>query len=224
MRKNGKIIQCANCETDVYVPQYRLLRSKNHFCSTDCANSFQKRNKLKFVCKTCKEDFYISKSDAEKAEKRNHKKQYCSIHCRNNDKESMTKKAQKMNLAQLNKNGLNKLELIGREWLENLGFVLNIDFFEQVLLFEKFTVDVFIPKYNLVIQFDGEYWHNKPKRKQLDISQDAYLKKCGLNVFRITDREIKTKDINLFQVKTTELLSKLNPLISQQNISFKWAE
>ena len=42
-----------------------------------------------------------------------------------------------------------------------------------------------------IIQWDGVYWHNKPKRKNLDISQDAYLKKCGYNVLRITDKQIK---------------------------------
>lgn len=40
-------------------------------------------------------------------------------------------------------------------------------------------------------EWDGEYWHTKPKRVLLDKSQDAYLKKCGYKVLRITDREIK---------------------------------
>jgi very-short-patch-repair endonuclease len=48
----------------------------------------------------------------------------------------------------------------------------------------------------LVIQWDGIYWHTKPKRKRLDESQDAYLKKCGYRVLRITDLQIK-EDINL---------------------------
>ena len=43
----------------------------------------------------------------------------------------------------------------------------------------------------IIIQWDGEYWHKKPRRKQLDKSQDAYMKKCGYKVIRITDQQIK---------------------------------
>lgn len=132
----------------------------------------------------------------------------------------MTEKAHIMNRIQLNKNGLNKLELAGRNWLENMGFVRNVDFFEQVLLFDRFTVDAFIPKYNLVVQFDGEYWHKKPKRVKLDISQDAYLTKCGMTVYRITDKEMKSKDFELFQKKQVDFLVKLNPVLSNVKFSF----
>jgi len=43
----------------------------------------------------------------------------------------------------------------------------------------------------IIIQWDGTYWHTKPKRKLLDESQDAYFNKCGYKVLRITDKQIK---------------------------------
>ena len=58
-------------------------------------------------------------------------------------------------------------------------------------MFNKFLVDVLIPSKKLVIQWDGVYWHSKPKRKVLDQSQDAYFKACGYSVLRITDNQIK---------------------------------
>ena len=221
MRKNGKIICCENCKKDVYKPLGELKRSKKHFCSAICANEFQSRNKVEFSCKICSSKFLKSAGDLVKSEKRNHKIQYCSIACRNSDAKRMTEKAQKMNEIQFNKVGLNKLEIAGREWLEALGFLHNVDFFEQVLLFDKFCVDVYFPKFNLVVQFDGNYWHSKPKRQKLDISQDAYLTKAGLRVFRITDIEMKTKDVNLFYSKLSQFIFTFNPNISQSKIIFK---
>lgn len=94
--------------------------------------------------------------------------------------------------------------------LEEIG----VAFEEQVLMFNKFLVDVLIPSEKLVIQWDGEYWHTKPKRILLDKSQDAYLKKCGYKVLRITDRQIKdnvegvyatiTKTLQQIMVETTK--------------------
>lgn len=58
-------------------------------------------------------------------------------------------------------------------------------------MFNKFLVDILIPDKKIIIQWDGVYWHSKPKRVLLDKSQDAYLKKCGYKVLRITDVEMK---------------------------------
>ena len=99
--------------------------------------------------------------------------------------ESLDKEIQKSK--QQKKRGLNKLELKGREILKELGIRFN----EQVLMFDKFLVDVLVKGQKVVIQWDGEYWHTKPKRVLLDKSQDAYLEKCGYKVLRITDKEIK---------------------------------
>ena len=79
------------------------------------------------------------------------------------------------------------MELSGRRILQDLG----VEFNEQVLMFDKFLVDVLLKNISLVIQWDGVYWHSKSKRKALDKSQDRYLNKCGYKVVRITDEQIK---------------------------------
>ena len=69
----------------------------------------------------------------------------------------------------------------------------------------KICVDVYIPKYNLIIQWDGDYWHGKDKcyeklekrikqRVDLDKSQDAYLKKCGFNELRFWESDVLKKE------------------------------
>ena len=63
--KTGKIIACKNCGKETYIP---LCRIKDvNFCSTKCANEYQGKNKVKFICKICGEKFSLSKSKAEQS-------------------------------------------------------------------------------------------------------------------------------------------------------------
>ncbi len=185
-RKTGKVVNCENCGMDIYKSKSNLDRAKNNFCSKECANEYQGRNKVKFICKTCLEEFRRSKSRVIYDNTT-----YCSMLCRNADKERMLENSIKGNLANLKKNGLNSLEKKGSLILNELGVIHET----QVLMFNKFTVDVLIEELKLVIQWDGEYWHSKPKRIALDKSQDAYMEKCGYIVLRITDEQIKN-DLN----------------------------
>lgn len=46
--RKGKYLKCVLCEKIIYLPQYRLIQGKNHFCSQLCQNLFQwKPNKIK---------------------------------------------------------------------------------------------------------------------------------------------------------------------------------
>ena len=178
--KTGKIRKCGECGKEKYIP---LSQVKDiNFCSKKCANKYQGRNKVKFTCKICGERFYMSYSTVQ-----GRNPTYCDWSCRVKDKEHILKNATAGNVAQQNKKGLNNLELAGQKILKETG----VEFQEQVLMFNKFLVDVLIPNKNVIIQWDGEYWHTKPKRVLLDKSQDAYLRKCGYKVLRITDKEIK---------------------------------
>jgi very-short-patch-repair endonuclease len=187
-RKTGKIFKCEWCDKDTY--KSKGLQRQHKFCSRECANKWQGKNKIEFICKICGKKFKWSKSRG--------KAIYCSIKCRNQDKEWIKNVCIKGNLIQQKKRGLNKLELTGKEILRNL----KLEFNEQVLMFDKFLVDVLLKNKKIIIQWDGEYWHNKPKRKILDISQDAYMKKCGYKVLRFTDKEVyKQKEYVIANIK-----------------------
>ncbi len=191
-RRTGKIIKCKYCGTEVYKGKKYLEKHKSFFCSLKCANLYQGRNKLKFTCKTCGKGFKWSKSRI-----KNNNPTYCSIECRNKDKEWVKRTAINANLVQQYKKGLNKLELSGRSILQDLGMELEKDFAEQILVFDKFLVDVLLLNTNVIIQWDGEYWHSKIERKRLDKSQDAYLNKCGYVVLRFTDKQISNSRENV---------------------------
>lgn len=189
-RKTGKIIKCNYCNKEIYKQRVFLNKNKNSFCSVKCANLYQGRNKLKFICKICGKEFKWSKSRII-----NNNPTYCSLKCR--DKDPKRKEMLKnLNILQQNMTP-NNLEKKGYEILDSL----NLEYKKQVLIGNKFLVDTFIPKYNMVIQFDGDYWHGNPKkykelskrqkrRKIIDKSQNAYFKKCGFNLLRIWESEI----------------------------------
>lgn len=66
-----------------------------------------------------------------------------------------------------------------------------IPFRKQVSLFDLTIVDFLIPR-NVVVYCDGEFWHNFPRRRKLDIKQTEFLKSKGYSVYRFTGTEIMT--------------------------------
>lgn len=60
----------------------------------------------------------------------------------------------------------------------------------QKLINGKFLVDAYVPKFNLVIEADGDYWHSLPRVMKKDKAENAYLKKCGYNLLRLSEKEI----------------------------------
>ena len=64
-------------------------------------------------------------------------------------------------------------------------------FEKQKLINGKFTVDVYIPDFNLVIECDGKYWHSLQRSINNDKAKNAYLTKCGFNMLRLGEDEIK---------------------------------
>jgi len=163
----GEYRNCEVCGKERYVKRCFLKKHEHHFCSPQCRQEYQK-NRNKSFCVVCGNEFEYPKSQGNR--------KTCSQRC----------KGVYVSFLQAQSNGLNKLEKRGGELLKEL----NIEFKEQHLIEKKFLVDVFIPKDRLVIQWDGEYWHSKPKRKALDKSQDSYMRKCGYKVLRFTDKEI----------------------------------
>jgi len=67
----------------------------------------------------------------------------------------------------------------------------------QKLINGKFVVDAYIPSLNLVIECDGVYWHSLPVNIKRDKSKNAYLKKCGFNMLRLTGSEINNDSFKL---------------------------
>jgi len=147
-----------------------------------------RKERYNIKCKICGKQFLVPLSGINR--------KYCSSVCQYSDKELLRMNGIKSIIKQLNKKGLNKLELAGRRILQDIG----VEFQEQVPMFNKFLVDILILNKKLIIQWDGEYWHSKKKNKVRDKSSDAYFKKCGYDVLRITDKEIKNDIHDVYNI------------------------
>lgn len=53
-----------------------------------------------------------------------------------------------------------------------------------------FRSDFYLPTYNIVIECDGDYWHNRPDTKERDKRKNKYIKSKGYTLFRFWEHEI----------------------------------
>jgi len=66
--------------------------------------------------------------------------------------------------------------------------ILGIQFYRQKPI-ERFIVDSYAPKANLVVEVDGEH-HREAAETMRDIERDAILKEMGLTILRFTNFQI----------------------------------
>lgn len=89
-----------------------------------------------------------------------------------------------------NKNGPNNLEKIVYDELKRRGII----FETERKINNKFVVDVYIPKSNTIIEIDGKYWHGLENIVIKDKSENAYLTKCGFNLIRLSENDVKQRN------------------------------
>lgn len=190
-RRSGGVVQCKSCGIDIYLTKNRMHRgTKENFCSKECHDKWQGREKVRLSCKVCGNEIVVSPTYANR--------KYCSIKCRNACQDFKRECWIKNNL-ELQKKKPTRLELAGRAILDEIG----LGYTEQVLIGGKFVVDVVIEGQNIVIQWDGDYWHGfraandniapdrrVAKRMALDRSQDAYMAASGMTVLRFWEHEV----------------------------------
>ncbi len=67
----------------------------------------------------------------------------------------------------------------------------NINYEKQVIIEGISSVDFYLPEYKIIIQCDGDYWHNLPGKKEKDSKQDFCYKSKGYKVFRFWEHDIR---------------------------------
>ena len=86
------------------------------------------------------------------------------------------------------------LEDVFKAKLESLGLKENIDFEIQFPIRGGMIADVLIYP-NIIVELDGEPWHNYPRGTQKDHFKNKILRERGFKVIRFWGREIE-KDID----------------------------
>ncbi len=79
--------------------------------------------------------------------------------------------------------------------IDKLLLEKKIKFESQYPFFNKYSCDFAIPEKKLVIECDGDYWHNLPGTKEKDTQRDTFMESKGWNVLRLSEHDIN-KDIN----------------------------
>jgi len=54
-----------------------------------------------------------------------------------------------------------------------------------------YQVDLLLPEYNIIIECDGDYWHNYPNGNEIDKIRTRELQDNGYKVLRFWERDIK---------------------------------
>lgn len=160
------------------------LKDKQEFCSLKCFHDSGRivrsgednskwKPKISVTCEHCGKTFetYPSRKDRRK---------YCSKIC-----------SVIGNFQRLAQNPRTDIEKKMAKALNRSGFRYK----EQVVMFDKFMVDFKLIDYNIIIQCDGLYWHDRDNVKRKDKGQDRYMSKAGYIVLRFSDSQINN-DIN----------------------------
>ena len=80
------------------------------------------------------------------------------------------------------------IEKIVYDELDRRGVV----FEKQKIINGKFLVDAYVPSTNTVIEVDGSYWHSLDRVVKKDKAENAYLTKCGFNLIRLPESDIRS--------------------------------
>lgn len=81
---------------------------------------------------------------------------------------------------------------------------------------EGWEVDIYIPKLQLAIEYDGIAWHTTPKLVDRERRKDQALAKQGLNIIRIKEDKEKNETIgNIIYFKVDPKYSNLNDAIQR---------
>lgn len=63
----------------------------------------------------------------------------------------------------------------------------------------KYQCDIFIPNLNMIIECDGDYWHNYPNSTEIDKIRNTEIKNAGYKLLRLWEKDIRNIDINQFK-------------------------
>lgn len=89
------------------------------------------------------------------------------------------------------KNTISSIELKVKYQLDSIG----VKYIQQKRVYDKkhnrvYYFDFYLPDYKLVIECNGDYWHNLPERKQRDKDLKQFVENCGKSVLFLWESEI----------------------------------
>jgi very-short-patch-repair endonuclease len=75
--------------------------------------------------------------------------------------------------------------------------------------------DIYIPKLNLIVEYDGNYWHREEKYLNKDVRDTKKALKEGYNIFRYWESTVKEKGIDLIVDDIVKLKGKFCRILKE---------
>jgi very-short-patch-repair endonuclease len=72
--------------------------------------------------------------------------------------------------------------------------------------FDGYETDIFIPEVNVVIEYDGSYWHQD--KQETDLKKTAHLNKLGFRVIRVRETPLPVLQEKDFLINKSEPIEK----------------
>ena len=186
VKESSKIkTKCDYCGKDILIHPYKIKDSKNHYCSQAChykhretfiGEKSPKYERYDTICSTCGKALKLIKSRFKNSSNNN----FCSLSC------AAIHRIKFMP---------NKSTSIERAIKSVLDY-LNITYEEQYIV-SGFIADFYLPDYNLIIECDGDYWHNRPEQIIKDKRKNAVYKRFGYSLLRLWEHDIKQDALGL---------------------------
>lgn len=117
-----------------------------------------------------------------------------------------------------------RLEKLVRDHYESLGFEVIKQKQTKGLVFgTKRYFDIYIPKLNTVVEADGEFWHCRQDRFEIDQAKEKQAIQEGYIFIRVSDAQLKRgkEHLNLPAILSADLaaIKKTNKAILQKRLS-----
>ncbi len=175
-------VKCDICGKE-FLRQKRQIKKRN-YCGQKCCGLAQRKRK-KFKCIVCGK----VKERPISQLKGGGRGKFCGKKCRFRFQRSRKGRAlqRKVTIASFPIKSPTDIELILQKILDGL----NIKHISQVKKFKRYILDEIIPKYALIVEAQGTFWHQRPKRKRRDRKRKRYLEKRGYKVLLLDGQLLK---------------------------------
>lgn len=174
-QKTGTWVICKYCGKKFYAAKKAIERNDaGKYCSWKCFRKVQeiKPNKIKIKCDYCGKEIYRWRRSIKRNDLH-----FCSRRCLGC-----------YTIAHQNNPSSLERKLAGYLIDHNISFICQFKY--------KLGVADFFIKPNLIIEVDGDYWHNLPKMIERDKRQTLFLEGEGYTVLRLWEHELnKNPDI-----------------------------
>lgn len=178
--------KCVGCGRDIWRDSIRCNKCSHLYRRSSqlgVLHSEEHKHKISIGCLKRKErDGYINSPETRKKMKGRHH----SIESRNKMSRIKIEYYSSSRCRGKGKTFDTKIELAVQSELDNRGITYEHPYNAGGIA----CVDFYLPKYRIVIQADGDFWHSPKINKGRDIAQDAALGFLGYKVYRFWEHEI----------------------------------